>query len=743
MAEPISICGDKAATLLKLTGRLCSARIPSCSLLSLQDWRADRELAIARVLSDIQADVLVVRSARHCEDSNPGNAGRYLSLLGVAANPAALADAISRVFDSYGPLFLHDHVLVQPQIKGITHAIVASTRGAFGSAYDSVSCAEGDAPDAITRGDSPADTWHLGPDFDPGNLPGPVMKALQLLDELRLIFDATPFEVELLEANETLWLLQVRPLPESPAIADIAKALRRASTQLDEAREEGVAVLGLMPDWNPAELLGAHPRPLALSLFKSVIGENTWWRARAELGYSRPYTGQLIRSVAGRPYVDVRASFESLCPAELSLPDRVRLSCAWLDRLRANPQLHDCVEFNVVLSGFEFDAKTKNADVNYAVADSILLPALRRLTTKALDNAELHRALEHFASCLAAPLSARGSLQDRIRLLRRNVAQPFARVARCDFLAQALWQSAARRGAIAPQRCLEVLSTTDDQNWHRGIATGNEARPGQFDIRSVERNCANERLLMPQPRWSHSLDRDESKNIAELLLESSLPWNPEELLQISRLAARARELGKRTLAALLGDWLAQVRDFAESRHIDAEILSWLPWDIATDPAIDLASAIERSMLEKQQHADDACLRMPMLLEHAHDLRAVHLPASSGHFHGQGIVEGRVILLDESSIPEMLPLHSVVAIRSADPGYEWIFQRQPAALITAYGGPHSHMALRCADAGCGAVLGLGEERFRKLVCASMLRIDFGQAQIQNTSGLEQTPIKQVA
>lgn len=133
----------------------------------------------------------------------------------------------------------------------------------------------------------------------------------------------------------------------------------------------------------------------------------------------------------------------------------------------------------------------------------------------------------------------------------------------------------------------------------------------------------------------------------------------------------------------------------------------------------------------------------MLLEHAEDLRAVHLPASSGHFHGHGAVDGAVVLLDESSTPEQLPLQAIVAIHSADPGYEWIFQHQPAALITAYGGPHSHMALRCADAGCGAVLGLGAERFRKLVSASRLRIDFEQAQIQNTSGLEQMPVKQVA
>ena len=743
MADRISMCGDKAATLLRLAGRLRSASIPACSLLNFNDWRVDPEHAIARVLRDIPANLLAVRSARSGEDSSLGNAGRYLSLLGVAGDPAALADAIRRVFDSYGQLSAHDHILVQPQITGIKHAMVASSRGAFGSAYDSVSVTPGDAPDAITRGDSPADTWHIGPDFNPENLPGPVTRALQLLDELRLIFDSAPFEVELLEAGQTLWLLQVRSLPANPPLADITESIKLASTQLGKFHNEGGDLLGLMPDWNPAELLGAHPRPFSLSLFQSVIGESAWWQARSELGYSRPYTDQLIRPVAGRPYVDVRASFESLCPAELSPHQRGRLSGAWLAQLRDNPRLHDRVEFDVVLSGFEFDGARRVADMDCGIAASTLLPALRRITTRSLDRGELQRAIRYFATCLASPPSAGGSLHDQLGFLQRDIAKRFARVARCDFLAQALWRSAARLGAIAPQRCLEILSMKADQNCATAIANGNETRPGQFDIRSVKRSGSSDRTTLLKACRSDHLEMDETRNITELLLEGSLPWSSDQLLEVSRLAARARELGKRALAALMGDWLAQVRSLAERRDINAEMLSWLRWEIIAGPAISYASAAAQSMRAKQRHADEAHLKMPMLLWHVRDLSGVHLPASSGHFHGQGIVEGRIILVDERSAAEMLPAHSVVAIRSADPGYEWIFQRQPTALITAFGGPHSHMALRCADAGCGVVLGLGDERFRKLVSAARLRIDFEQAQIQTISDLDQNPVKQVA
>lgn len=743
MVDRIALCGDKATPLLKLSGRLRTAKVPPCVLLNLRHWHTDPDKAISEVLHTIKGDSLAVRSARNGEDSHLGNAGRYLSLLDVAADPEALSHAVRRIFESYGPLRDNDHVLVQPQIKGITHAIVASTRGAFASAYDSVSYAEGNAPDAITRGDCPADTWYLDPAVEVENLPRPVIRALRLLDELRSKIDSTPFEVELLDTDETLWLLQVRRLPGSLSTAETEKTIQCATTQLNQYREDGANLLGLMPDWNPAELLGAHPRPFALSLFQSVIGDASWWRARAELGYSRPYADQLIRPVAGRPYVDVRASFESLCPAELSLEERARLSGAWLGRLRANPQLHDRVEFDVVVSGFEFDAAARLAELDCGVAQSRLVPLLRKLTTGALDAGNLRQSIRYFSQLLMTPAPTRGSLKDRIPFLRDHVAQRFARVARSDFLAQALWRSASRRGAIASHRCLDVLAIFNEEDSMRGSAAGRHARPSQFDIRSLERSSERYQQQVPKQRDRPYLALSESRNMIELLEESSLAWSPEQLLEISRLAARARELGKRVLAALLGDWLGLAQGFGESRHLDAESLSWLPWETAIDASLTSASAIERSMLAKHQHVDEARLRMPMLLENIQDLRAAHLPASSGHFYGQGTVEARVILIDESSTPDMLPAHSIVAIHSADPGYEWIFLHQPVALITAYGGPHSHMALRCADAACGTVLGLGTERFHKLVGASTLRVDFEQAQIQITHRLEQTPVKQVA
>ena len=58
-----------------------------------------------------------------------------------------------------------------------------------------------------------------------------------------------------------------------------------------------------MPDWNPAEMIGNAPRPLALSLYKHLITNRVWAEARAVMGYRR-VEAPLLVDFHGRPYID-------------------------------------------------------------------------------------------------------------------------------------------------------------------------------------------------------------------------------------------------------------------------------------------------------------------------------------------------------------------------------------------------------------------------------------------------------
>ena len=49
---------------------------------------------------------------------------------------------------------------------------------------------------------------------------------------------------------------------------------------------------------------------------------------------------------------------------------------------------------------------------------------------------------------------------------------------------------------------------------------------------------------------------------------------------------------------------------------------------------------------------------------------------------------------------------IVLIKSADPGFDYLFAKNIAGLITCYGGANSHMAIRASELGLPAAIGVG-------------------------------------
>mgnify|MGYP001618328074 FL=1 len=75
---------------------------------------------------------------------------------------------------------------------------------------------------------------------------------------------------------------------------------------------------------------------------------------------------------------------------------------------------------------------------------------------------------------------------------------------------------------------------------------------------------------------------------------------------------------------------------------------------------------------------------------------------------------------QDSIPHIE--NNIVVLENGDPGYDWIFTRNPAGLITKYGGVASHMSIRCAEFGIPAAIGCGELIFNKVKEASHVLLD---------------------
>ena len=72
---------------------------------------------------------------------------------------------------------------------------------------------------------------------------------------------------------------------------------------------------------------------------------------------------------------------------------------------------------------------------------------------------------------------------------------------------------------------------------------------------------------------------------------------------------------------------------------------------------------------------------------------------------------------------------IICIEGADPGYDWVFARNIAGLITKYGGANSHMAIRCAEYNIPAAIGCGEQPFEKIINSKRVILDCKREKIE--------------
>ena len=490
-AAPGFAFGTKAETLERLKPLVRRASVLDLVYFGVTEWRDQRAAVLDRVASAFGPIRLAVRSSAAGEDgADNSQAGAYASVLDVdGGDPRALEEAVSAVIASYpgNPL---DQVLVQPMLGGVVLSGVITThdmeRGSpfYVPNYDD----ESGQTDSITGGTGVNKAVLIFRDADRRHIESErVGVIVEMARELEAIGGPVPLDIEFaMTADGALILFQVRRI--SLRKYWLSGTGKRVSKRLEFVNEfiasrsrprRGLAgsrtILGIMPDWNPAEIIGTTPRPLAQSLYRELVTRSVWSQSRERMGYRALPSEELMVTIGGHPYIDVRNSFNSFLPS--GVPDATAgpLIDAWLDRLDGHPEMHDKVEFEIAHTclDFTFD-KTfaeRYPDVLGAAAGDDFRARLSALTADCLDrgpDGTLGLALAVIDRLVAAQgqrdLSqakrlARASASDLLLLVadlieecRKFGTLPFSIIARHAFIAEALLRSAVARGALSETR---------------------------------------------------------------------------------------------------------------------------------------------------------------------------------------------------------------------------------------------------------------------------------------------------
>lgn len=778
--------GTKAETLKTL--RDAGFRVPRTFHFDLAAWRSSPEAMVGRILSEFPVGgSFAVRSSCRREDSGGASmAGAFHSVLDVAPEAVALTGAVSRVVESYGDeADPSDQVLIQPMVGDIVMSGVVMTRVLEdGSPYYSVNYDdESGKTDTVTGGGVISKTVFVFRNFRNSDFDSPrLLNLLRLVRQIESFFGSDCLDIEFAMTSQLEYhIFQVRPIVATAGwnhdldgvvtdkisyVEDYLQSINAKRPDLFGKR----TILGVMPDWNPAEIIGLTPRPLASSLYRHIVTQSVWREARASMGYHGMPPEELMLLIAARPYIDVRASFNSFLPEGVDHEIAHLLVDSWIDRLDRNPNLHDKVEFEIVptVHDFSFDRDFKErypdilSETQFESYKASLLELTRKLVSIGPDSS-LGRALSAVASLekrqlsrTPPPLGNANAILARIRDLleecKREGTLPFSVIARHAFVAESFLRSAIGRGAWSSERYQQFKSSIRTVSGEfsrdhsrvldgeldpgRFLARYGHLRPGTYDILTPTYRDDRARILAGHPcrDTSHTaapnflLESGERDRFSVLLSELGMEHvPPEDLLEYARRAIAGREDSKFIFTRSLSDAIEAVAQWGALHSFGREELSWLSiYDILgglVNPVLNDPREHYLPLVDQGRRSSDAGkhIKLGFLIRSARDVFIVPQHRSTPNFVTRAKVTAPVARLGDCA-SGVGPEGAIVCIENADPGYDWLFSRGIAGLVTKYGGTNSHMTIRCSEYGVPAAIGCGESLFEKIASSRMCELD---------------------
>lgn len=754
----------KARTLAIVQGVLKSARIAPLKLFTVADWQADQRACLRDVVEFLGIGPWIVRSSCGREDgAEVSNAGAFLSVPNVDAE--GLVAAVEQVIESYGEAHPADEVLIQPMLTHVLRSGVAFSHDPNTCApYRLINWSEGSDTTAVTSGMG-GRVWQQA--ANSAVVPTPIFAPIvTLLEELLGLFGGVPVDCEFAvtreDVGEVLWLLQVRPLilasaPES----EQQQANRLESIQRKVARGMQPhpflmgrsTVYGVMPDWNPAEIVGIRPKPLALSLYRELVTDAIWAYQRHNYGYRNLRSFPLMPHFFGLPYIDVRLSFNSFIPADLDEGLAGRLVDHYISRLLAEPTLHDKVEFEIVFSCYTLDLPQRLECLDEAGFSKHereeIAQSLRKLTNRIVhpknglwrsDATKLETLNARREELLASASDPLERIYWLLEDAKRYGTLPFAGLARAGFVAVQMLKSLVSVGVFSElnyDAFIGGVSTVSGQlardratlDQTTFLARYGHLRPGTYDILSPRYDEAPELYFdwkqkppVPEHVKPFALTLPQMREIVKLLEAHGLLPDPVGLFDFMQAGIELRELAKFYFTRNLSDALALITELGVQQGFSREDLAYC--DIAAFKELHVAAADPKDVLSRSieqgraRYAETRRISLPPLISRPEDVWAFEWPETAPNFITQKQVTAPVA---GCNAREKLA-GAIVCIPSADPGFDWLFSYPISGLITAWGGGNSHMAIRAGELGLPAVIGAGEVLYQRWSSAQCLHLD---------------------
>jgi len=765
--------------------RLKKSKIPKFFKCTVEEWISNKN-EITKNLREKLNKKIIIRSSYILEDSEKysmaGEFEGFSRVKNIKKDIFASVASLIRQYKKKSNIRHHffkseiifQNMILNTQLSGVlTNFCIKDGSFYYVINYDDIS----GSTDSVTSGSKTGGrVINIFRDDVSGVRSKKLKKVIESTQEIERRIGIRPIDLEFaIDKNGILNIFQIRPLTTSKNWKKISSAELKKNLKINQKlffkinrannRYGNLPVFGLMPDWNPAEMIGYQPNNLSYSIYKEIITDNAWSFARQEMGYKKVLK-PLMYKFTGKPYIDTRLSFYSLIPRDIPNKVSKKIVNYWSKILISKPYLHDKIEFEI--ADGSYDAFSKNKIKNdYKFLNKFerekYYQSLKKLTEFQIKNFELEfkKNNEKLTELEKSRIILVDSFLNKkenfeclmfsfLTKIKTNGIIPFAKYARNAFIAKKILNSLKNKNYINLSKMSRILnslntitsqylslSKTKNKNRESKLIFENlfyHLRPGTYDItvkRAIPdikvRKINNLEFILSYKNFSKTLlSTKEIETIDNFLKKDNFKINALKLYNYIVLSLKLRENSKFIFTRALSDYLQIIEEEARKRAISLEKISNLDVKDVLKNFYDSNKKINYNMFKNKRYLNSIC-KLPYLITNRSDFFVASILISKPNFITDNKVVSKIFNLKKGQNTNQIK-DKIVLIENADPGFDWIFNYKIKGLITKYGGVNSHMSIRCHELNIPAAIGVGEESFDKLISGDKMILNCKEKKI---------------
>ena len=784
-SQKVSIFTSKSNILKFLQSRLKYSKIERILDFTVDDWNKNKNQILQQVKSTFYKKKVIIRSSAIGEDSDySSEAGSYESILNInSSSRTQLISAINKVIKSYAHkknFNLKNQILIQTQaVDIITSGVIFSRTPDNGAPYYVINFEDGISTIGVTHG-SVGNTIKIARHLGIKTIGEKWKSLLQSVKEIETVVQSNSLDIEFgITKNSTIVIFQVRPITsilKSVSTLDkkIIKLINKNKNQFLSLKNQKTISNNLifsdMTDWNPAEIIGNNPKPLDYSLYDFLIMSDAWYKGRELLGYKNFFPHSLMKKFGNKPYVDNRYSFYSLIPEKFNRKLSKKLLTFYLEKLQSNPQLHDKVEFEILFTCYDFTLDDRLKELRgcnftkneiqkirnelFSFTEEIIknFPYWKDYCTKLIDKMYDNRLVVPKINRKSSTYVDKLSIAESLLKDCKNFGTiPFSLMARIAFISSIIIKSLSKKNIFTEKLVHEFMNSletplskfqNDLTKYYENKITKESflkkyghLRPGTYDI-TIDRYDRENKFLENITFQQHHTRKPISYFSRKFQKTSSInefDIDPESFFLFLKDSIILRENLKFEFTQNLSNAIELIADAGKDLGFFRNDLSYLEIDKILKNYRKLSKIEFINYLKICIDKNKNCFRLnnylvlPSFISSEKDFDIINLRIAKPNFITQKSVTSNLVNLDKKTHDTNFN-NKIILLEHADPGFDWIFTRNPSGLITKYGGVASHMSIRCSELNLPAAIGCGSIIYDQIKDASKILLDCKNQQI---------------